>query len=109
MKNFKLLGLAVVLSCSICCANAESDIEQLKAQMRQMQENFERVQREQRQQIEALTQKIESLSHQPSSTNAAVALIAGTNAPTAKTDEQKKLEAELAAELGPQTNAPAPA
>ncbi|MGZ5530112.1 MAG: hypothetical protein ACXWJB_15660, partial [Limisphaerales bacterium] len=113
MKNYKLLGLAIVLSISICRVDAEqNDIEQLKAQMRQMQENFERVQREQRQQIDALTKKLDELSRQSAPT---IAPVAATETPTTKpadkekSEEKKKLEQELAAELGPQTNAPAPA
>ncbi len=117
MKNYKLLGLAIVLSISICRVHAEqNDIEQLKAQMRQMQENFERVQREQRQQIDALTKKLDELAHQSPATNAPVAATAKetpaakpAETPPEKAEEKKKLEQELAAELGPQTNAPAPA
>jgi hypothetical protein len=106
MKNYKLMALAVLLSVAIGRANAEqsSEIEQLKTQLRQMQFNFGRVQREQQQQIEALMKKLQELTQQPT-----VAKAAATNAP-AKSDEQKKLEQELAAELGPQTNtAPAAA
>lgn len=109
MKNFKFLGLAILLCLPISRANAESDIDQLKAQMRQMQQNFERVQQEQRQQIETLTKKIDELSHQAPATNAAASLVAATNAAPEKTEQQKKLEQELAAELGPQTNAAPPA
>src|SRR4051812_8515045 len=105
MKNYKILSLAVLLTFATIQANAQqnSEIDQLKTQLRQMQDNFERVQREQREQIDALTKKLDSLT-QPAST----ATAAPTNTP-AKTDEQKKLEQELAAELGPVTNAPAPA
>jgi TolA-binding protein len=102
MKNFKLLSLAVLLTVMIGRANADqqTDIQQLKAQLQQMQENFDRVQREQRAQIEALTKKLESLTQEtPKVTKAAA-----TNAPP-KTEDQKNLEQELAAELGPQTNA----
>src|SRR5438045_3443793 len=120
MKNYKLLSLAVLLTMLLGRANAQQNdqIEQLKTQLQQMQQNFDRVVREQRQQIDALTKKVDELSSHPSptanATNAtnATAATAATTAPTnaaAKTEDKKQLEAELAAELGPQTNAPAPA
>src|SRR4051812_31149519 len=113
MKNYKLLSLAVLLSMMLSRANAQQNdqLEQLKNQLQQMQQNFDRVVREQRQQIDALTKKVDELSHQPPATNAAAATAAAAPAaaaPTnaaAKSEDKKQLEAELAAELGPQTNA----
>ena len=78
-------GFAVALP-----AQETNEIEQLKQQLRQMQENFDRTQREQKEQIDTLTRKLDELSHK----DAAEA-------------EKKKLEEQLAAELGGgATNAP---
>jgi len=77
--------------------NQNSQIEALQAQIKQMRENFEKVQNEQRQQIEALTKKLDELAKtMPSSTNAPPLVAGRTNAPV----DTKKLEEELAAELG---------
>jgi hypothetical protein len=68
-------------------AQGTNEVDALKQQLQQLQENFERMQREQHQQIEALTHKLEELSKQQ-----------------AAEAEKKKLEQELAADLG--TNRP---
>ena len=78
---------------------AADDAQSLKQQLQQMQEQFDRTRREQQQQIDALTQKLAALTNSsaPSPTAAAPA---PSSAP-ATSDEQKKLEQELAAELAP--------
>jgi len=91
MKLNNLLGVssALCLCASVAQAQETNEVEQLRQQLRQMQENFEKVQTEQHRQIEALTQKLDALS-KPSSAEA----------------EQKKLEAQLTAELSPATTNP---
>jgi len=76
-------------------------MDQLKLQLRQMQENFERVQREQREQIDALTKKLDELTRSPAPP--------ATPAGPADSAGQKKLEDQLAAELGAPGKAPPPA
>ena len=91
MKLFRILGVssALCLSAATLSAQGKNEIEQLKAQLRQMQEDFEKVRRQQEDQIRALTERLDALSKsQPAA-----------NLDTAKTDEQKKLEEQLAAEL----------
>ncbi len=67
---------------------AEDQVQQLKLQLQQMQNEFEQTRRQQQQQIEALTKKLDALAN-------------SSAAAPATTDEQKKLEQELAAELVP--------
>lgn len=89
--NSKVSWLAAVLVWISCClvgAQDNSEVEQLRKQLRDLQERFERVQQEQKQQIESLSKKIEDLVKQQ-----------GAAA------EEKKLEEELAAKLAPPTNA----
>jgi len=69
-------------------AQETSDIGQLKRQLQEMQENFDKVRREQQQQIEALTRKLDEITKS-----------APAPAAAAKTDEQRILEAQLAADL----------
>lgn len=94
------IGSITVLSVVFCTgtfglpAQDTNQIEQLKQQLREMQENFEKVQREQRQEIDALTKKLDDLTQQQ-----------------AAEAEKKKLEQELAAQLGtsqPAATTPAP-
>jgi hypothetical protein len=102
MKCFRLLSLAFVVGAASVQAQTPTEIDQLKNQLQLMQQSFERVQREQRQQIEALTRRIDDLTQNRSSSP-----IAGTPAPvvvTEKTPEEKKLEEQLAAELGGPTS-----
>src|SRR4051812_10916720 len=77
---------------------ADSEVAQLKAQLQQLQTSFEQTRREQERQIDDLTRKIEALSSTASATQSA-------STPPAKTEEQKKLEEQLAAELTPPSNA----
>ena len=79
------LGLAVPMS----HAQSTNDVEQLKRQLQEMRENFEKVQREQKQQIDLLNQKLDELTKQQSAEA-----------------KKKKLETQLAAELGSPTNNP---
>jgi hypothetical protein len=73
--------------------NSANQIELLQAQIREMQANFERVQAEQRRQIDVLSRKVDELSKAPPG---------GTNIPAVPVPsaDQKKLESELASELG---------
>jgi len=102
MKYFKITGMTVLATALVAGtdtlhAQETNEVEQLKRQLQQMQENFARQQAEQQKQIEELTKKLDGLSEPH-----------GTNSVASKTDEQKKLEAQLATELGA-TNAPAAA
>lgn len=89
MKFLKLVGLssALCLSAMTLSAQETNEVNQLKKQIRQLQENFEKIQQQQQQQIEALTKKLDGLAT-PSVVQA-----------PPKTDEQKKLEEQLAGEL----------
>ncbi|MGA2543853.1 MAG: hypothetical protein ABSG78_20065 [Verrucomicrobiota bacterium] len=86
------------LACQAQPANPNDQIDQLRQQLRQMQDNFERVQREQREQIDALTKKLDELTRSPGP--------AAAPASQPKSAGQKKLEDQLAAELGSASNAP---
>jgi hypothetical protein len=100
--------LAFLLLGAISVAAQETNqIEQLKKQLQDVRENFERTQREQRQQIDALTRKIDELSKTPSGNAPPTASPPGAT----KSADQKKLEEQLARELGatPSTNAAPPA
>ncbi|MEO6035586.1 MAG: hypothetical protein ABIQ35_10055, partial [Verrucomicrobiota bacterium] len=70
-------------------AQEANEVGQLKKQLQQMQENFDKVSRAQQQQIEALTKKLDEFTK--SQTPASVSF--------PKTEEQKKLEEELTADL----------
>ncbi len=98
MKKFKIVGLsfALCLSAMTLSAQATNEVAQFKMQLQQMQESFDKVTRAQQQQIEALTKKLDEFTK----TQTSPALVAP------KTEEQKKLETELAAELvkDPETN-----
>ena len=96
MKFTKIIGWssALFLSSLSLPAQPASEVEQLKAQLRDTTEKFEQAHRAQQQQIDALTRKLEELSQlkpatapQPQST------------PVAKSEGDKRLEQELAAEL----------
>ena len=94
--NLKILsGAALLLTAALASAQTQTnEVEALKRQLQQMQENFERVQKEQREQIDALTKKLDELTHQQQAEA-----------------EKKKLEQELAADLQknqPATPGPAP-
>ncbi len=91
MKILKTIGWSSAL-CLIAMsiqAQETNEVGQLKKQLQQMQENFEKVSRAQQQQIEALTKKLDEFTKTQTPPPAA--------AP--KTEEQKKLEEELAADL----------
>ena len=95
MKHLKFTLLALGLAAMTLPAaqsNETNDIETLRAQLQQMRDNFERVQREQRDQIEALTRKLDQLTGSKAASQPAAA--------PPKTADQKKLEDQLAAELG---------
>jgi hypothetical protein len=104
------LGVAVPM----VRAQETNEVEQLKRQMQQMQENFEKARNEDRQLIQSLSEKVDELLRdkqgQAAATNAPLA--AGTNAVAAggtnaaAEAEKEKLTAQLAAELGPDTNGP---
>lgn len=73
-------------------AQKTNDVEQLRRQFQQLQESFEKTVKQQQQQIETQQQQISALTEK---------LDALTKSqPAPKTDDQKKLEAQLAAELG---------
>ncbi len=99
MKVLKLIPLALCLGVASLPAQNANEVEQLKKQMLEMQQNFEKVQREQRQQIEALTRRIDELIKSPPASTAATST-PSTAPASEKTEEQKKLEEQLAAELG---------
>jgi hypothetical protein len=85
------LGLAVPLA----QAQETNEVEQLKQAMRQMQENFEKERNEDRQVIKSLSEKVDQLVKEKQ--------VQAATMPA--DDEKKKLEAQLAAELGgAQTN-----
>ena len=90
MKILKMIGLssALCLSAMTLQAQETNEVEQLKKQLQQMQDNFEKVHWEQQQQIEALTKKLDDFTKTQTAP-----------ATAQKTEEQKKLEAQLAAEL----------
>lgn len=90
MKVFRIIGWssALCLFAMTLQAQETSDIGQLKRQLQEMQENFDKVRREQQQQIEALTRKLDEITKS-----------APAPAAAAKTDEQRILEAQLAADL----------
>jgi hypothetical protein len=91
MKIFKIVGWssALCLGAMTLSAQETNDVGQLKKQLQEMRENFEKVRLEQQQQIEALTKKLDEFTK----TQSAPATV------SPKTAEQKKLEAELSAEL----------
>src|SRR5262249_45179608 len=95
--NLKILsGAALFLTAALASAQTQTnEVDALKRQLQQLQENFERIQKEQREQIDALTKKLDALTHQQQAEA-----------------EKKKLEQELAADLQknqPATPGPAPA
>jgi hypothetical protein len=99
------LALIVILGAgtSRLWAQETNEVDALRLQLRQLQESFDRAQREQRQQIEALTRKVEELSRQQPASPSQPVVGAQPALETANA-EKRKLEQELAAELG--TNAP---
>ena len=99
MKVFRMIGWssAFCLFAMTLQAQETSDIGQLKRQLQEMQENFEKVRREQQQQIEALTRKLDEITKS-----------APAPAAAPKTEEQKKLEAQLAADLSRNSEAGLP-
>lgn len=89
MRSMILVCVVLCVARFVAPAQETNEVQQLREELRKVREDFERMTREQRQQIETLSRKLESLSPQPQGADA----------------EKKKLEQELAAELG--TNAPA--
>ena len=84
--NFRIiLTSASVLLLTAAARPAEDQVQQLQLQLKQLQADFVKTRQQQQQQIDALTQKLESLTSAPA-----------TPAP-ARLDEQQKLERELAA------------
>ncbi len=79
MKKKILFGFVLLVAAGLQAQDTGS-VDQLRRQLQELRGNFEKMQREQLRQIEALSSKIEQL-RRPA------------------TDDQKKLEAELAAEL----------
>ncbi len=96
MKLRAVIAGIVVLGLSVVALPAEDQVQQLKLQLQQMQAEFEKARQQQQAQIDALTRKLAELS---------AAQPAAVAAAPAKTDEQKKLEQELAGGLS--TAAPA--
>ena len=93
MKIKIILTTSLVLWLGAAALPAADEVQQLKTQLQQMQADFEKSRRQQQEQIDALTKKLETLAAAPPA-------VAAANAP-AKSDEQKKLEQELAAETAP--------
>jgi type II secretory pathway pseudopilin PulG len=96
-RSAQVVLCAVILLVSLGSLRAAetNEVQQLRQQLQQMQETFERVQREQKQQIDVLNKKLDDLTRQQ-----------------AADAEKKKLEQELAADLGtnhPPATASAPA
>jgi len=86
-------------------ASVEKRLQELeqhfKQQQETMQSNFERLLRQQQDQIDALKSQLSSATNHPPSESAAPGTVATTTTNNAAAAaEQKKLEAELAAELG---------
>jgi hypothetical protein len=90
MNLRKIIAWSSVLVLSVPALPAEDQIAQLRLQLRQMQEDFERTRRQQQQRIDELTHKLDALTGAPTAASVA-----------AQPDDEKKLEAELAAELAP--------
>src|SRR4051812_42161629 len=91
MKSIYRLGLAGALCLSALVLRAEdsSEVERLRAELRQMQENFEKSRQQQQQQLDALAKKLEALT--------------APHGAQASTDDQKaaerqQLEQQLAAD-----------
>jgi hypothetical protein len=101
-----LVLLCVGLIVPIAQAQETNGVEQLKQMMQQMQDNFEKERSEDRQVIKSLSEKVEELLREKQARTAVTSAPPATV--TASADaEKKKLEAELAAELGQsQTSAP---
>jgi hypothetical protein len=101
MKALRIVVWSSALSLGLLPGLGEetNQVEALKRQIGQLQENLDRFEREQRAQIEALTRKLEELTGTPAPRSAAT---------DSKSAERKKLEQELAAQLGAAaaTNAP---
>ena len=93
MKLKNLLGVssALCLCFNIAQAQETNEVQLLKRQLRLMQEHFDQVEKEQHAQIKALAQKVDELTKVQSAPPPDVPV---------KTDDEKKLEAQLAAELG---------
>src|ERR1043166_5163983 len=91
--NFRIVVWSSALSLGLLPGLGEetNQVEALKRQIGKLQENLDRFEREQHSQIEALTRKLEELTGTPA------ARAASTDA---KSAERKKLELELAAQLG---------
>ena len=91
MRSFKMIGWSSALCLAALSIQAQetNEVGQLKKQLQQMQDNFEKISRAQQQQIEALTRKLDEFTKAQASPPVA--------AP--KSEEQKKLEAQWAAEL----------
>src|SRR5258707_15703698 len=115
-------SLALCLGVARLQAQETNEVEALRRQLKEATENFEKTMREQRQIIDSLNQRLDAL--QAALTNQPKQAIAppgvATNQPppgaesqaaAAKEQERRKLEAELAAQLGANpapTNAPPP-
>jgi hypothetical protein len=101
MKISKMMGWssALCLSTMMLQAQETNEVEQLKKQIQQLQENFEKTVRQQQQQIETLSKKLDELKQTPSPQSAV----------PPKSEEQKKLEDQLANELASSTATNTPA
>lgn len=97
MKSFIPLACLSLLGVAVRLPAADNEVQQLKAQIEQMRATFEQTRREQDRRIDELTRKLEAL------TSAAPAPAAAS---PAKSEEQKKLEQELVAEMTTPAAAP---
>ena len=95
--NFRIIPagvFALFLLATFC--PAEDQVQQLQLQLKQLQEEFEKTRLQQQRQIEALTKKLDALTNTGPVAAAAPVV----------TDEQKKLEQELASASAPPSPAP---
>ena len=104
----KRISVLVILGVSWLPLRAQvgGEVEALKRELQAMKEAFEKAQAESRKQIEELTRRLDAVMR--AQTNAPPQLALTNQPKPALTPEQKKLEEELAAELGG-TNATAQA
>ena len=91
MKFRTMIACAFAVWLGASALPANEQVEQLKLQLQQMREEFAKTRLQQQLQIDALSRKLNEL--------AAAEPDAATGNGQAKTDEQKKLEQELAGEL----------
>src|SRR5205085_10749742 len=88
-------------------AQVVGEVEALRKELQSMKEAFEKAQTESRRQIEELTRRLDAVTRVSSNGTPQLVVTNRVGIPTA---EQRKLEQELAAELGAQgaTNPPPP-